>query len=479
MITRTLLLIPIMILAACSSDTVNSADNTVNPLSSPQDNTNAHQSLELEGKYSKVSNNERKKIAHSNNTYYKSKANVVHIPGSKQVKINIDDSLIIINLISDDGSYLIFKKGNDYLNKFAEIGFNYTYDTDLEDAIKRIKVFKSPNSEQGILILPEGTEEYPTYSISSFDSTGIKHSYTAEIQSFDCDSFDTVTLDAHATVLNQSAATLDDNVAQSVSISQKGKPCKVNISDSKIIGSIKPAKQGNKFKKSQQFTSNELTQTYSSNLYQFYNFDVNADGIKDKIITHKNNKDNVHQGDDLFIYLGTLDDKYKLSLETNNFVDEAGWFLNDITPRSEYSGFILTTYFADRGHSEQSFYFGLQNDKWLITKYVSAGTFITGVPYYCIENHSSDISNASYGKSSGYSEAEFVKKCPPLASRYKVTANKAEIFDQDFNPQTPSNYYVKGDVIEAVAQNEDWIKVGYKQASKYGWVDKRGLKALY
>ena len=65
MITRTLLLIPIMMLAACSSDTVNSADNTVNPLSSPQDNTNAHQSLEPEGKYSKVSNNERKKIAHT------------------------------------------------------------------------------------------------------------------------------------------------------------------------------------------------------------------------------------------------------------------------------------------------------------------------------------------------------------------------------------------------------------------------------
>ncbi|WP_413521076.1 hypothetical protein [Psychrobacter glacincola] len=469
MITRTLLLIPIMILAACSSDTVNSADNTVNPLSSPQDNTNAHQSLEPEGKYSKVSNNERKKIAHSNNTYYKSKANVVHIPGSKQVKINIDDSLIIINLISNDGSYLIFKNSNDYLNKFAEIGFNYTYDTDLEDAIKRIKVFKSPDSEQGILILPEGTEEYPTYTISPFDSTGIKHSYTAEIQSFDCDNFDTIIL---------GAATLNDNVAQSVSISQKGKPCKVNISDSKVIGSIKPAKQGNKFKKSQQFMSNELTQTYSSNLYQFYNFDVNADGIKDKIITHKNNKDNVHQGDDLFIYLGTLDNKYKLSLETNNFTDEAGWFLNDITPRSDYSGFILTTYFADRGHSEQSFYFGLQNDKWLITKYVSAGTLITGVPYYCIENHSSDISNVSYGESSEYSEAAFEKNCPPLVSRYKVTANKAEILDQNFKPQIPSNYYVKGDVIEAVAQNEDWIKVSYKQDRKYGWVDKGSLKAL-
>ena len=469
MTIRTLLLIPIMMLAACSSDTAKSAASSANPSSSQQDNARPNQYLEAEGKYSKVSNNERKKIAHSNNTYYKSKANVVHIPGSKQVKINIDDSLIIINLISNDGSYLIFKNGNDYLNKFAEIGFNYTYDTDLEDAIKRIRVFKSNDSEQGILILPEGTEEYPTYTISPFDSTGIKHSYTAEIQSFDCDNFDTIIL---------GAAPLNANAAQSVSISQKGKGCKVNVSDSKVIGSLKSAKQENKVKKQQQFTSKELAQTYDSNLYQFYNFDVNADGIKDKVITHKNDKDNVPQGDDLLVYLGTSDSKYKLSLETTNFTDEAGWFLNDITPRSDYSGFILTTYFADRGHSEQSFYFGLQNDKWLMTKYVSAGTLITGVGYYCIENRSSDISNVSYGQSSGYSEAAFEKKCPPLASRYKVTANKAEILDQNFNPQTPSNFYVKDDVTEAVAQNEDWIKVSYKQDSKYGWVDKGALNAL-
>lgn len=473
MITRALLLIPIMMLAACSSDTAKSAASSANPSSSQQDNARPNQYLEAEGKYSKVSNNERKKIAHSNNTYYKSKANVVHIPGSKQVKINIDDSLIIINLISNDGSYLIFKKGNDYLNKFAEIGFNYTYDTDLEDAIKRIRVFKSNDSEQGILILPEGTEEYPTYTISPFDSKGIKHSYTVEIQSFDCDNFDTIIL---------GAATLNANAAQSLSISQKGKPCKAEIYDSKPIENLTVATKletnVSKDKQYQRITSKELTQTYSSNLYQFYNFDVNADGIKDKIITHKNDKNNAHQGDDLLVYLGALDSKYKLSLETTNFTDEAGWFLNDITPRSDYSGFILTTYFADRGHSEQSFYFGLQNDKWLMTKYVSPGTLITGVPYYCIENHSSDISNVSYGESSEYSAAEFVTKCPPLASSYKVTANKAEILDQDFNPQTPSNYYVKGNVIEAVAQNEDWIKVRYKQDSKYGWVDKGGLKAL-
>lgn len=473
MTIRTLLLIPVMMLVACSSDTTNSAASSANLSSSQQDNARPNQYLEADGKYSKVSDNERKKTTHPNNTYYKSKANIAYIPNSKHIKITIDDFLIIIRLLHDERAYLDFKKDNDYLNKFAEISFNYTYGIDFETALQAIKVFKNKSSEEGLLVLPATTEEYPAYSVLPFDATGIKQSYSISVQSFDCANFDTIIL---------GVATLNANAAQSLSISQKGKPCKVEIYDSKPIENLtvitKLETNVSKDKQYQRITSKELTQTYSSNLYQFYNFDVNADGIKDKIITHKSDKDNAHQGDDLFIYLGTSDSKYKLSLETTNFTDEAGWFINDITPRSDYSGFILTTYFADRGNSEQSFYFGLQNDKWLMTKYVSAGTLITGVGYYCIENRSSDISNVSYGQSSGYSEAAFEKKCPPLASSYKVTANKAEILDQDFNSQIPTNYYIKGDVIEAVAQNEDWIKVSYKQDSKYGWVDKGSLKAL-
>lgn len=37
-------------------------------------------------------------------------------------------------------------------------------------------------------------------------------------------------------------------------------------------------------------TSAKLWEMYVSDLYQFYNFDVNADGIKDKIITHQNDE---------------------------------------------------------------------------------------------------------------------------------------------------------------------------------------------
>lgn len=116
-------------------------------------------------------------------------------------------------------------------------------------------------------------------------------------------------------------------------------------------------------------TSAKLWEMYVSDLYQFYNFDVNADGIKDKIITHQNDEKNFHQGSDLFVYLGNKNNRYKLNL-------------------------------------------------------------------------------------------------------------KAEILDPNFDPQVPSNYYIKGDVIEVFSQNEDWIEVSYKNETKRGWVDKRNVKAL-
>ncbi len=228
----------------------------------------------------------------------------------------------------------------------------------------------------------------------------------------------------------------------------------------------------------QSFTATELTQMYDNELYEFYNYDVNADSIKDKIITHQNDEKNFHQGSDLYVYLGSKNNHYKLSLKSDNFTDETGWFLNGIIPRNNRLGFILTNFYSPRGHSEQSFYFGQQDDEWILRKYVSEGTLISGEEYYCVENQISSLSNRSYGKSREYSESEFVKYCPPLATSYQVTVNKAEILDQNFDPQVPSNYYIKDDVIKVFSQNEDWVEVSYKNNTKRGWVDKRSLQAL-
>ena len=56
-----------------------------------------------------------------------------------------------------------------------------------------------------------------------------------------------------------------------------------------------------------------------------------------------------------------------------------------------------------------------------------------------------------------------------------VKKEKAEILDESFELRTKPNYYIKGDLIEAFDQNEDWVKVSYKNATKFGWIDKRDL----
>lgn len=232
-----------------------------------------------------------------------------------------------------------------------------------------------------------------------------------------------------------------------------------------------------------QFSSIDLSNKYRQNLYSFYSFDVNTDGINDKIITHKNSDDKSsdyrYQGNELFVYLGDSDHLYTLSLETINFTDEAGWFLSGITPRADRSGFILNNYFAGRGHSQQLFYFTFKDNNWWISNYVSEGTLISGVSYYCFKKQYSGINNVDQGQSSNYSEVEFTKYCPPLPNKYQVNSDKLEILDESFNPQEPANYYIKGDVIDVLSQNEEWVKVRYKHDSKYGWVDKRYLVPLF
>ena len=61
------------------------------------------------------------------------------------------------------------------------------------------------------------------------------------------------------------------------------------------------------------------------------------------------------------------------------------------------------------------------------------------------------------------------------AIKYVVKTEKAEILSEDFESRSPPNYYIKSDLIEAFDQNEDWVKVSYKNGTKFGWIDKREL----
>lgn len=219
----------------------------------------------------------------------------------------------------------------------------------------------------------------------------------------------------------------------------------------------------------------EIKKSLKKDQFKIFTFDVTADGIDDLVISRVNGDSNLYQGDELYVLKGNSDSRYKLILSTSNYTDEAGWFLYDIFPKANNSGFILKNYFATRGNSNQTFYFEKVDNEFVIMKYVSDGTHINGEDYYCIENDKFDLSEKEYGKSSSYSDEQFKSICPPPTNDYKVIAGKAEILSEDFESRSPPNYYIRGDLIEAFDQNEDWVKVSYKNGTKFGWIDKREL----
>lgn len=225
----------------------------------------------------------------------------------------------------------------------------------------------------------------------------------------------------------------------------------------------------------------EIKKGLAEDQFEIFTFDVNADGMDDLIISRINdasNDLNLHQGDELFVLIGDKNGKYKLSLNTSNYTDDGGWFFYDIYPRTNRSGFILKNYFSNRGNANRSYYFNRIDNKWIISKYVSDGTLITGEDYYCVENNKLALSEFKYGKSSNYSQAQFKEKCPPLPIKYHVKTDRAEILSKSFKSMSPPNYYIKGDSIEAFDQNEDWVKVSYKNGTKFGWIDKRNLSPV-
>ena len=99
--------------------------------------------------------------------------------------------------------------------------------------------------------------------------------------------------------------------------------------------------------------------------------------------------------------------------------------------------------------------------------------------YYCIDNRITMVSKYQHSTNASFNDdEELLQHCPPLPNKYIVTTEKADILDEDFKPRAKPNYYIKGDLIEAISQNEDWIKVSYKNGAKFGWIDKNNLRPI-
>lgn len=233
-------------------------------------------------------------------------------------------------------------------------------------------------------------------------------------------------------------------------------------------------------------TLSNLKKNYGTN-YLYYNFDINADGIKDLIVTVDPKKaDKVKDElDTLYIYIAENDNNFGLSLKSTNFSSDGGNSFLRVSPRINRNGFIISTYFPDRGTFFQDYYVKLSKNNstaWFLEKEVEKGEFMNyegNISYYCdYPQNDTNLEQNFDLKGEEFSDEEKKVKCPSPPTQYVVSAQKVNILNENFENNNPPNYFIKGDKVEAIEQNDDWIRIMYKNDKKSGWISKKDLKVL-
>ncbi|MGE8552816.1 MAG: SH3 domain-containing protein [Chryseobacterium jejuense] len=230
-------------------------------------------------------------------------------------------------------------------------------------------------------------------------------------------------------------------------------------------------------------TKRSSFETYIHNEDYFIKaFDVNKDGISDKIVSNK-----PYQGESLLIFFGDRQGKYTLALETRNFSEDGGNIINDIIPISGNKGFIVKTSFPERGYYEKEYNIILQNNTWLLKNIIyktMSDISLDAVKYICNVPQNIDIQKSGWTDKIIPIPEENVrdKKC-----RVEKVQNTADYYIQDTDGYTnlrkdknaSSQILQKintGEQIEVLDQSEDWWLVVSKEGKK-GYVHKSRIQS--
>lgn len=227
-------------------------------------------------------------------------------------------------------------------------------------------------------------------------------------------------------------------------------------------------------------TQANYKQFFPSPLFASFHFDINNDGKRDLIVAKdKSNGDS--QDDELYVYL-SKGKYYELDLSSITFADAPATLFSTVTPRHNHKGFIVSTYQANSEKDYiKEYLFEQVGAEWWVTYGVLKSTVDTGAAYYCQSrtqyNATTDFARFDLDKE--IDDDYKLKNCPIPPTRYKVISEKAEILNEDFMPNKLPSYFIKGDIIQQpdifYGQNQDWVRVNYKDDSKSGWVRKRDL----
>ncbi len=128
--------------------------------------------------------------------------------------------------------------------------------------------------------------------------------------------------------------------------------------------------------------TNNINQYLNNKDYFIKTFDVNKDGVNDKIVCH-----NRYKGNELMIFLGNKNDvDFNFALKTTNFSADGGNQISDIKETEQ--GFNIVTSFPDKGYYEENYLVVYKNNTFILN---TLETFSTssqeGYKEYCVSKN--------------------------------------------------------------------------------------------
>ncbi|SFI49830.1 SH3 domain-containing protein [Halpernia frigidisoli] len=231
-------------------------------------------------------------------------------------------------------------------------------------------------------------------------------------------------------------------------------------------------------KKRGQFSNYENNESYF-----IKTFDVNKDGIPDKIVSN-----NAYQGNDLFVFLGDKNKEYNLNLETTNFSEDGGNIIQDIIAIPHSKGLTIKTYFPDRGYFEKEYNLVPENNTWILKNTIyktMSDNSDTAVKYICDVTQNIDITKSGWTDKINPipEENDRNKKCRvETATKIK---KQSIIKDPDGFTNLRKEKNSTSEILQKINSGEhinvldisgDWFFVKTKEG-KQGYVHKSRIKA--
>lgn len=295
-------------------------------------------------------------------------------PADKVQKLDLAyrELTLKIRYISDR-AYIALGNGNNTGEDWLPLKINFYYDMALADAENDIHLLlKGNNTDDGYLLFPAFTEQYPSYFVYYFNANTLNYLGNYEATNFNkgAFSFNGATKELYrssdkASKLNKIAE--DDNAAPDHA-----------AEDLKLL-------QGNKT----QAQRGSLEQYINNDDYFVETFDVNKDGIKDKIVSH-----NRYQGDELLVFLGDKEAHYSLALKSTNFSEDGGNQVAGIKATKE--GYEIITEFPDRGYFQKKYLISCQDKSFILKRIESeSSSWQDGYTEHCVQQFNLDLTQAT------------------------------------------------------------------------------------